>query len=160
GDAQAPQDASSVVDLAATEVDLGAASDLAGSANDQAPTLAPPDTVITAAPQDTEWYSYVTFGFEASPAEPGVHFECALDGGAWKSCTSPRMMSVSSGQHTFAVRAIDATGKVDPTPATRTWTSDDSFPALEITKVPPDPSSDPRPAIEFTCDDSSATVTC
>ena len=44
---------------------------------------------------------------------------------AFAACTSPRTSRVlADGEHTFSVRAIDAAGNVDPTPATRTFTVD------------------------------------
>ena len=53
--------------------------------------------------------------------EPGVTFECSLDGKPYSSCTFP------DGTHTVAARARDKAGNVDPTPATRTYA-----PALDI----------------------------
>ena len=61
-----------------------------------------------------------TFGF-ASP--DGASFECSLDGGAWRACTSPATYGgLANGTHSFAVRAVDAAGNVDGTPPTRAWT--------------------------------------
>src|SRR5205823_1415239 len=58
-----------------------------------------------------------------SANEGGSHFQCALDAAAYAACTSPVSYSgLAAGSHAFAVRAIDAAGNVDPTPATRTWT--------------------------------------
>ena len=79
----------------------------------------PPDTILTSTPPgvgpDT-----ATFQFAAS--EPGASFQCSLDSAAFTACTSPKTYSgLANGSHTFAVRAADALGNVDATPATYTW---------------------------------------
>jgi hypothetical protein len=57
-----------------------------------------------------------TFRFAAD--EAGVSFQCKVDRGAFKHCRSPfTTAKLSLGRHTFAVRARDDSGKVDPTPA-------------------------------------------
>jgi alpha-tubulin suppressor-like RCC1 family protein len=64
--------------------------------------------------------------------------ECALDGAAFASCTSPRdLAALAIGPHTFAVRASDVAGNVQNPPATFSWTvladtvpDPFSFPAL------------------------------
>ena len=63
----------------------------------------------------------VSFGFSSS--EPDATYECQLDGGEFSPCASPVTYSgLSNGQHTFYVRAKDAAGNADATPASRTWT--------------------------------------
>nr|AYM52409.1 hemagglutinin [Cystobacter sp.] len=82
---------------------------------------AAPDTTITSGPSDTTSENSATFTFESN--EPGVTYECSLDGAAFTRCTSPiTFTNLSEGEHTFQVRASDAAGNVDATPATRTWT--------------------------------------
>jgi large repetitive protein len=64
-----------------------------------------------------------TFTFTAT--EENVTYECRLDGGSWSPCTSPTTYEgLLDGTHTFDVRAKDAAGNEDPTPATHTWTVD------------------------------------
>jgi hypothetical protein len=50
-------------------------------------------------------------------SEPGSHFECKVDGGPFAPCASPFHKRLSFGHHRFAVRAVDAAGNVDQTPA-------------------------------------------
>ncbi|PTL79951.1 Ig-like domain-containing protein [Vitiosangium sp. GDMCC 1.1324] len=80
-----------------------------------------PDTTITSGPSDTTSERSATFAFSSN--EPGVTYECSLDGAAFTACVSPvTFTDLSEGEHTFQVRARDAAGNVDATPATRTWT--------------------------------------
>jgi DNA-directed RNA polymerase specialized sigma24 family protein len=80
-----------------------------------------PDTTITSHPRVQSNDSSPTFKFRSS--EAGSHFECRLDGGSWRQCSSPRTyQNLASGQHVFRVRARDASGNVDSTPASWTWT--------------------------------------
>lgn len=57
-----------------------------------------------------------TFRFAAD--EPGVRFECRLDGGRFRRCSSPfTPRPLDPGAHLFRVRARDAGGLADPSPA-------------------------------------------
>jgi hypothetical protein len=59
------------------------------------------------------------FTFTASEVST---FTCSLDGAAYSSCVSPLTFAqVGPGWHTFSVRARDAAGNVDPTPASVRW---------------------------------------
>jgi DNA-directed RNA polymerase specialized sigma24 family protein len=80
-----------------------------------------PNTTITDHPPTNSSDSSPTFRFRSS--EAGSTFECRLDSGSWRSCSSPRTYnSLANGQHVFRVRARDLGGNVDQTPATWTWT--------------------------------------
>lgn len=93
-----------------------------GGASPPADTT-PPETTITSGPSGTT--SSTAASFEFSSSEAGSTFECGLDGAAYAACTSPTAYSdLAPGSHTFGVRATDAAGNVDVTPATRTWTID------------------------------------
>jgi len=54
-------------------------------------------------------------------SEIGSHFECKLDHGPFRACTSPYVKTVELGKHRFQVRAIDPQGQVDRTPAVFRW---------------------------------------
>jgi CSLREA domain-containing protein len=94
----------------------------------------PPDTTITATPTNPTNSTTATFGFSGSdnitpPAS--LTFECSLDGAAFAACTNPRTYTgLAAGPHTFAVRAKDQSGNVDPTPATYTWSIDTTAPTV------------------------------
>jgi hypothetical protein len=86
-----------------------------------ADTIAP-DTTITGGPSGTNNPNTATLTFTAT--EPGSTFECKLDSASFAACASPKAYSsLARGSHTFQVRAKDAAGNLDSTPATRTWSS-------------------------------------
>ena len=94
----------------------------------------PPDTSIQSGPSGTVSSTLATFQFSSS--EPNSTFECSLDGAPFGSCTSPKdLTNLSNGSHTFEVRATDAAGNVDATPASRSWTIDATPPT--VTSVAP-----------------------
>jgi hypothetical protein len=76
------------------------------------------------------------------------------------NCTSPySAMNLGQGQHTFSVRATDAAGNTDATPATATWTVDTVSPDIMITGGPANGDTvGPRVVYTFTV--TEGTVTC
>jgi len=84
---------------------------------------AAPDTTIVAKPPAklrVRRVARVSFAFASS--EAGSSFECSLDGAAFASCLSPRAYGrVRPGNHEFRVRAVDAAGNRDETPASHAF---------------------------------------
>jgi hypothetical protein len=90
----------------------------------------PPETTIDSGPSGTVSGTSASLSFSSS--EAGSTFECSLDAGAFASCNSPKDYSgLSDGSHTFSVRATDAAGNTDATPATRTWTVNTTAPVTQ-----------------------------
>ena len=109
---------------------------------------AAPDTAIDSHPSDPSNSSSASFAFSGAGA--GGSFECKLDAGAFSACTSPQAYSsLAEGSHTFSVRAIDAAGNVDPTPASFTWTIDTAAPDTAIDSHPSDPSNSSSASFAF-----------
>ncbi|HLN76835.1 MAG TPA: hypothetical protein VK204_07280 [Nocardioidaceae bacterium] len=76
----------------------------------------PPSTTLS---QQFPEGDAATFSFSAN--EP-ASFACSLDGSAYTACDSPTSYwGLDAGWHTFAVRATDTAGNVDPSPATTRW---------------------------------------
>ncbi|WP_239014663.1 myxococcus cysteine-rich repeat containing protein [Archangium violaceum] len=99
------------------------ATDVAGNtsqpSNDDPFTISiPPDTTITKGPGEST--ENTTAEFEYASNESNVTYECSLDGQDFAPCETS--YTVARGQHTLRVRAVDAAGNVDPTPAEYTWT--------------------------------------
>ena len=76
----------------------------------------PPRTKITkGAPKETD-KTKVKFKFKSS--EANSTFECKLDKKPYEPCSSPtKLKRLKKGKHEFKVRAVDAAGNVDPSPA-------------------------------------------
>ena len=96
-----------------------------------------PQTTITSGPAEDSFEPTTSAAFEFTATEaPGTPpFECRLDGAPFSPCDEPDSQSytgLSEGQHTFEVRAIDAQGDADPSPASRTWAVDTAAPLVDI----------------------------
>jgi hypothetical protein len=118
----------------------------------------PPDTTITSQPPLSTNSAAASFDFTST--EPGSTFECGLDNRDYAACTSPEdYTGLSAGSHTFMVRAADAVGNVDPTPAQYTWTITASI-AATITDHPSDPSKSQNASFSFTSNRAEATFQC
>ncbi len=90
----------------------------------------PPETTIGSSPAANSNSATASFTFAS---EVNATFEASVDGGAYAAASSPRQLSgLTSGAHTFNVRAIDAAGNVDATPASFSWQVDTSQPSAQI----------------------------
>ena len=96
------------------------------------PDTTPPDTTVTSAVDGngapvanggSTPSTSITFTFTGTDNVGVTGFECSLDDAVFSACTSPKSSTgLSTGSRTFQVRAKDAAGNVDPTPAAFTWT--------------------------------------
>ena len=94
-----------------------------------------PDTAIVNSPAALSNTANGQFSF--SSPEAGVTFQASLDGAAFAATQSPFAFNgISNGAHTFAVRAIDAAGNTDATPAAFGWTVDTQAPDTVIASSP------------------------
>lgn len=103
-------------------------------------TTAPTTAIQDPKPPSLTNSGSADFTFTGSDAGTGLSgFQCRLDGAPdFTSCSSPkRYSSLLDGSHTFRVRAIDAAGNADPSPATWTWTVDSTPPAKPVIQHSP-----------------------
>jgi hypothetical protein len=130
----------------------------------QAPSdIAAPDTSITSEPSSPTTATSASFSFASN--EPSSSFSCKLDAGSWADCSSPKgYTGLALGDHTFAVRATDASGNADSTPATSSWTvqalPDTTAPNTSITEGPNSLTTSPNASLSFTSSESGSTYAC
>ncbi|MFI5428584.1 choice-of-anchor J domain-containing protein [Aeromicrobium sp. UC242_57] len=143
----------------------GANSDYIGidtySFDDQPTDITAPDTTILTGPDGVTQDSTPSFTFESS--ETGSTFECAVDDATFGPCTGPETHTtgdLTDGDHTFAVRATDAAGNTDETPATRTFTVDTTAPDTTILTGPDGVTQDTTPAFTFESTETGSTFEC
>lgn len=118
-----------------------------------------PDTTITSGPTGTVGIASASFSFTST--EAGSSFTCSLDGAAFSSCSSPQnYTNLANGSHTFQVRAADAAGNVDSTPASRTWTVDTLAPDTTITAGPSGSVNTASASFSFTATEAGSTFAC
>ncbi|MFL5798872.1 MAG: sulfatase-like hydrolase/transferase [Actinomycetota bacterium] len=115
----------------------------------------PPDTTITGGARGPTASTTARVSF-ASSEEPAT-FRCSLDGAAFAPCVSPvSLAGLSEAAHTFRVRAVDAAGNVDPTPASRTWAVDVTPPDTTIDSGPSGTTSDTTATFAFSASEPAA----
>jgi len=95
----------------------------------------PPDTSLTATP--VALTNSTTANFTATATEAGSVFEARLDNGAYAVVTASFSLTAAEGAHTVDVRARDAAGNTDASPASFSWTVDTTPPDTTITASPP-----------------------
>ena len=101
-----------------------------------------PVVSISSAP--SEWLRSTTGVFRFSATEAGVAFECRLDAGIWRACSSPSTnRSLSQGAHGFSVRARDRAGNLSAAVPAAPFTVDTLAPDTTITSVPASPATGP-----------------
>jgi len=121
---------------AGIEVDAGVTGDAPVSPSDASPgDLEPPVTTLDEAPAAFSNAGQATFRFSSN--EPGGTFQCRIDDEVAEACVSPYARTLPDGPHSFSVRAIDAAGNADDTPAERVWTIDTLAPDTTLTSGPP-----------------------
>ena len=120
---------------------------------------AAPDTTIASGPASPTNATTASFSFTST--EAGSTFECRLDGAAFAACTSPKSYSgLTAGSHIFDVRALDAAGNPDPTPASLTWTVDLTAPDTSVTSGPSTPTGQTSATFSFTATEAGSTFEC
>jgi len=78
------------------------------------------DTVITSGPKKKTHKRRARFSFD-SPTHHPASFLCQIDDKGFAPCAGFAKYKVKFGKHVFAVKAVDAIGREDPTPATQAF---------------------------------------
>jgi hypothetical protein len=108
------------------------------------------ETWIDSGPDGSVSSPSASFAFSSDGV--GATFECKLDEGEFEPCSAPKEYApLADGVHTFQVRAIDAGGNPDPSPASRTWSVDTVAPLVTLAKpAPATTTATPPPPLDTT----------
>ena len=118
-----------------------------------------PETTITTKPSTPTNQTTGTFEFDCN--ETACTFECQIDNGAWSACSSAQEYpGLDEGTYTFRVRAKDAAGNIDDSPAEWMWTVDTTAPKSTIIDQPAVLTHRRVAEFEFECDETSCTFEC
>jgi Ca2+-binding RTX toxin-like protein len=124
-------------------------------------TLAP-QTTINSGPADPTDDTKPAFTFSSN--ESPSTYQCRFDAQAFAACSGPGASHASAtamadGYHSFEVRAIDAAGNTDPTPAVRTFTISTGGPQTTITAGPEGAIAQTSATFKYVADEA-ATFQC
>jgi hypothetical protein len=120
----------------------------------------PPETTIDSGPSGTVSTGSTSFVFSSSE-EVGSTFECSLDGSAFEPCPSPKEYTdLSEGSHTFSVKATDAAGNTDASPASTTWTIDTTAPDTKIDSNPNALTNSASASFDFSSTEPGSSFQC
>ncbi len=116
-----------------------------------------PTTTIVTGPTGTVASTSATFTFSSNET---VTYQCNRDAAGWVACSTPHQPTgFTQGSHTLQVRATDAAGNTDATPASRTWTVDTVGPTVTI-GTPPAAGATTGPYVTLTFTVSEGTPQC
>jgi large repetitive protein len=118
-----------------------------------------PDTTIDQAPDMLSSKDNVRFEFSSN--DPGASFMCRIDMEAPQPCKSPyERAHVPDGPHSFSVRAVDAAGNSDDTPAERVWSIDTVAPDTMLVTGPPAADNSVTAVFTFRSGEANVTFEC
>ncbi len=119
----------------------------------------PPDTSISSGPIDPRNSTSATFVFAST--ETGSSFQCSIDGGTYANCVSPKTYNgLAEGSHTFNVKATDAAGNADATPAAYNWEIDTTPPDTTVDSGPVSPTNSPNASFAFSSTETGSSFQC
>ena len=122
-----------------------------------------PNTAIDSGPTGPTVSSTPTFAFSSN--DPGSSSAAASDAAAYAPCSGPGdthtpAAALAEGSHTFWVRALDAAGNIDATPASRAFSVDTQAPETTITSGVSGPAKTATPTFTFTLSQPGSTFEC
>ena len=123
------------------------------------PDTEAPETTILTKPAALTNSTSATFSFGSN--ESNVVYLASIDGGTFTEVPNPfTITGLTDGSHAIEVKAKDAAGNIDESPATYTWTVDTQAPAAPVVLNPAEGVllNNNKPAISGTAE-ADATVT-
>jgi hypothetical protein len=147
--------ACSVPDKKAIDTDAGVDDAMPADAIDDDEA---PETTLEEVPEMFSREGLARFVFSSD--EASATFECSIDGDAPIPCTSPYTRSLGNGNHAFLVRAIDAVGNGDDTPAEHLWTIDTVAPDTTLVERPPTADNSVMVTFGFRSSESNVSFDC
>jgi hypothetical protein len=121
--------------------------------------VTPPGATIASGPEGTTGSNGARFEFASS--EANSKFECRLDSATFVPCVSPKeYVGLPDGDHTFSVRAIDAAGNTDATPAGHAWTVDTLAPNTSLDSFPAAVTNNTSASFTFSSNEPGSSFQC